>query len=294
VFLFAGTHWLASHDQVTYISTARHSRMIKVLIVDDDPGTRETFRTVLRLEGFTPFVASTGQAGIELSLSSVFDVILVDLRLSDFSGLDVVRQLRSEGLQTPIVVYTAFPGFDSCFEAGQLGATEYIAGPLFGDEIVDAVRRCRSPVRAASESIRCPASQSTHLPRLKSPADDRIRAIVHMIEANGEYSAAVLAERASVSESRLRHLFKQVVGMSLSRFIRHRRLRTAASLLTKTHDPVADIARRLGLADLRKSFRVQFGVSPATYRTRYHVRGRGAHVMPKPSSSSPDDTSGSV
>ena len=64
-----------------------------ILIIDDDEGTRETYARALRSHGFEVSTVATGREGVASATTHTFDVVLVDLRLPDISGLDVVRTL---------------------------------------------------------------------------------------------------------------------------------------------------------------------------------------------------------
>jgi two-component system KDP operon response regulator KdpE len=75
-----------------------------VLIIDDYVPTTETFAKVLTLEGFEAATAVTGDAGLRAAAERAFDVILVDLRLPDIPGTDVVAELRRRGVSARIVI----------------------------------------------------------------------------------------------------------------------------------------------------------------------------------------------
>jgi DNA-binding response OmpR family regulator len=86
--------------------------MASVLVIDDNQGTLETYSTVLHFAGYETATALQGRAGIELALCRGFDVHLVDLRLPDMSGLDVVRLLRRQGVSGRVVLVTVFGAFE--------------------------------------------------------------------------------------------------------------------------------------------------------------------------------------
>lgn len=112
-----------------------------VLIVDDDLGTRQTFEATLRVAGIAATTCEFGQQAVDAVTQSDFDLVLLDLRLGDENGLDVlpiIHRIRSE---TPIVVLTGFASIQSVVDAVKLGAADYLEKPLIGDEFVDAVKR---------------------------------------------------------------------------------------------------------------------------------------------------------
>src|SRR5690349_19420143 len=74
--------------------SAADDRGRRILIIDDDEGTRQTFAIALRLIGFNVVTAESGVQAIDAVAQSHFDLMLVDLRLRDMSGIDMVRSLR--------------------------------------------------------------------------------------------------------------------------------------------------------------------------------------------------------
>jgi FixJ family two-component response regulator len=90
-------------------------------------------------------------------------VILVDLRLPDMSGIDVVRVLRSRGMEACTVVVTAFPSVESSFDVAVAGADGYVDGPLFGEEVVDVVTQACSGLRAVRHPRTCVLSAHVRL-----------------------------------------------------------------------------------------------------------------------------------
>lgn len=120
-----------------------HSRVVRnrnVLVIDDDIGTRETFERILRLEGFLATTAATGQECIELAKLGHFDLIFVDLRLPDLSGIDVLVALR-EFSSACCVLMSAFLTVHTAVEAMKLGTFDVIEKPLDVEHIVALARR---------------------------------------------------------------------------------------------------------------------------------------------------------
>jgi two-component system cell cycle response regulator DivK len=119
-----------------------------ILIVDDNERNRKLARDVLRAARFRTLEAATAAEGIALASEHLPDVVLMDLRLPDADGTDVVRTLRAEPRTSriPIVAVTALPldaRDDWLFDAGFAG---YFVKPIDIDEFPEAVRRfCTRP-----------------------------------------------------------------------------------------------------------------------------------------------------
>jgi AraC-like DNA-binding protein len=249
------------------IASDQRSRMCRVLVIDDDVGTREGFAMVLTGAGCTVTTADTGHGGLALARLETYDVALIDLRLPDLSGLDILQQLRASGIAMPAIIVTGFGCVRTTVGAMKLGAVDVVEKPLIGDDLIDLVRSTATQTRP---SPAVPPRTTAH----REPIHDaRIREIIDLLEREPatSLSSHALAARFALGPSRLRHLFRQTVGVSLGRFRQERRLRLAADLLATTHQRVSEIAFRIGFRDLSsfdKAFRRHTGVSPKAYRAR--------------------------
>jgi signal transduction histidine kinase/DNA-binding response OmpR family regulator len=112
----------------------------RVLVVDDDLYLAETIAEVLRGEGYEAFVCNTGsQALMEVS-EREFDIALIDIRLSDMGGIDVLAKLKEKAPQMDVVVVTGNASVHSAIEALNHGASRYILKPTPPHELLSIVR----------------------------------------------------------------------------------------------------------------------------------------------------------
>src|SRR5262245_39423199 len=127
--------------------------MAHLLLIDDDPAlTPEQVRQAFPAPAHTVAVACTGAEGIEYVRARPPDVILLDLRLPDQSGLDVYRQIRAIDGRIPVIFVTMAKGADAAIEAMKQGAYDYLFKPLdphrlrlVVGEALDVARRMREP-----------------------------------------------------------------------------------------------------------------------------------------------------
>ncbi|HET7540545.1 MAG TPA: response regulator [Polyangiaceae bacterium] len=132
-----------------------------VLIIDDDPRVRGVFRRVLENMGTTVLEADGGTTGLILCRQRKPAVVLLDLRMPEMDGLDVLSQLVAEHPETPVIVASGQGTMTDAVEALRRGAWDFVSKPLPDNEILrQAVRRGveRSALlrqnRAYSESLR--------------------------------------------------------------------------------------------------------------------------------------------
>ena len=80
---------------------------MKILLVEDEPGLVLTLTDRLTSEGFELVSATDGRAGFDIAVSEKFDLIVLDVMLPKKNGYDVCRDLRRQGIATPILMLTA-------------------------------------------------------------------------------------------------------------------------------------------------------------------------------------------
>jgi two-component system response regulator HydG len=112
----------------------------RILVIDDDPGVRESMQRMLRSAGYTVQDADSGEAGFALAQGGLFDVILSDMRMPGMSGLDVLRRLRELRVDSAFIIMTGFGTIESAVEAMKLGAVDFVQKPFFRDELLMRVR----------------------------------------------------------------------------------------------------------------------------------------------------------
>lgn len=104
--------------------------MTRVLVIEDDSLVSRTIATHLRKKGFELKLAETGEAGLKLYKDFQPDLTLLDVKLPDINGLEVLRQIRQTSKNAAVVVMTAFDDMKTTVEAIKAGAFEYLVKPL--------------------------------------------------------------------------------------------------------------------------------------------------------------------
>lgn len=102
----------------------------RILIVEDEAPLRWSLRQACELRGFTVVEADTAGAALDAFDADVFDVILLDYRLPDASGVDVLRAVRQVDQDTVVIVMTGYGTIETAVEAIKLGAFNFVAKPF--------------------------------------------------------------------------------------------------------------------------------------------------------------------
>lgn len=109
---------------------------LRVLLIEDDPSTADGIALMLRAEGFASDVAGTGAEGIERLEQGAYDIVLLDLLLPDLTGYEVLRQLRTAQIATPVIILSGLAELDDRVTGLDSGADDYLIKPVERRELV--------------------------------------------------------------------------------------------------------------------------------------------------------------
>ena len=109
------------------------------LIVDDDPGVRQSLRLCLEAGNARAFGVGTSAGALEALERARYDVVLLDLWLGAESGLDLLPEILRRQPGVAVIVITAFATFESAVQAMKAGAVDYLPKPADADDVVRAL-----------------------------------------------------------------------------------------------------------------------------------------------------------
>ncbi len=112
----------------------------KVLIVDDEKGLRIGAQRLLTGEGYEVTVAENGTEGIKFGTESEFDLAIIDLKMPDVDGLEVLQRIIEKFPSTVCFIATAFASYETAIEATRLGAQSYIPKPFSPEELLSNLK----------------------------------------------------------------------------------------------------------------------------------------------------------
>jgi ATP-dependent Lon protease len=117
------------------------NRKPQILVVDDEDIARNNLEHILRKENYTVVTAASGSEAINMLETSVFDVVITDLKMEKISGIDVLEKSRTKYPDTQVIMITAYAAVDSAIEAIKKGAYHYIAKPFRLEEVRATVKQ---------------------------------------------------------------------------------------------------------------------------------------------------------
>ena len=127
--------------------------MSRILIVEDEERIASFLQKGLRANGFSTDVASNGDAGFALARSGRYDLVVLDVGLPGMDGFQVLRELRREGAQVPVVMLTARDAVEDTVAGLEGGADDYVTKPFRFEELLARVRVRLRGERAPEETV---------------------------------------------------------------------------------------------------------------------------------------------
>lgn len=127
-----------------------------LLIVEDDEDLIAAEKTILEKNGHTADTAATGADGLAMALGGGYDCILLDRMLPELDGLTVLRELRSSGVASPVILITAMNGIGDRVDGLDSGADDYLVKPFAMEELLARIRALarRPPQWEQNEALR--------------------------------------------------------------------------------------------------------------------------------------------
>jgi DNA-binding response OmpR family regulator len=140
--------------------------MQRILVVDDERSIVSVVEQRLRRDGFDVVSAATGNAALDALHEQPPDALLLDIGLPDMDGFDVLRRLRADGLNVPVIVLTARGDEVDRIVGLELGADDYVVKPFSPRELVARIRallRRTAEANALRTQLQTAAPRSAHV-----------------------------------------------------------------------------------------------------------------------------------
>ncbi|WP_442593826.1 response regulator transcription factor [Neobacillus sp. D3-1R] len=247
---------------------------MKLLIIDDEQYIRESLTNDIDWDkvGFQLIgVASSGKEALQLIAQHKPDILLSDILMPDMTGLELLKILRMEDIQTPIVFLSGWSNFEYAREAIILGASNYLLKPCPDEEIVEALIDIRTQVEKTEIVTR---------PIIEQPD---IQSNKHVIKLACEYifedlvngsSLTYVAEKVNMNSSAFSRLFHQEMGCSFKKYVTAAKINKAKKLLLESNLKIQHIAEQLGYVSTShfvQVFSKYSGKTPGNFRENYKL-----------------------
>jgi DNA-binding response OmpR family regulator len=155
----------------------------RILIVDDETNVRLNYRITLETEGYEVFEARSAASALEELLERSFAVAILDMRMPEMGGLELLAKMREAGITVPVMIVTAYSDVPHAVQAMKLGAIDFLQKPLRPDDLRSIVAEI---VKRHTPQKDHPAETFTsHIVAAKRCVNLRLfaRARIHLVKA---------------------------------------------------------------------------------------------------------------
>lgn len=261
-------------------------KKLSVCIIEDEPLMRDYLCNNLEKihsDFHVTAFAANGNEAMDILSSNSFDLILSDIKMPGYSGLEVAESLRKNEDETPIILITGYDDFAYAKSAIRLDVSDYLLKPLNDNELRDALEKIKVQILKRRQSITLPENLTPeNLAQLiaeKFAAESNNSEDFDIIKSAVDYitqhfcenmSQADVADAIGVSPSYLSGLFHEGTGESYSQFIKRLRMTKAAALLksqpSMTINVIAESVGYFSDKHFMSVFKNYFGMTPNDYR----------------------------
>jgi len=112
----------------------------RILIIDDDENIRKVLQTILEDEGYMIDTADTAKKGIEQSEKTFYNLALIDVRLPDMEGIELLSKLRNTKPKMRKIIVTGYPTLQNAISAVNKGADAYVMKPFEVEKILETIK----------------------------------------------------------------------------------------------------------------------------------------------------------
>lgn len=246
-----------------------------LLIVEDNREIRE-FMTDGFSRHYRVFQADNGRSGYEMAIAVNPDLIISDVMMPEWNGIDLCSKLKKDFRTShiPVILLSARTALIFKVNGLETGADDYLTKP-FSQEILELKVRNLIESRRKLRERFCREGSLNLSAAATTPTDEQfLERIVSLIEANlknEEFNVAYLSREIALSRAHLYRKIKALTDMTATEFIRSIRLRRASKILRE--EPflnINEVSYEVGIQDpsyFRKCFKQRYGLSPGKFRT---------------------------
>jgi len=165
----------------------------RILVVDDERAFAKMLRAMLEEEGYVVETCHDGETALERLLRESFDLVLSDVRMPKLGGMELLRALQEHGVDTTVIVMSAYGNIDTAIEAMKIGAYDYVAKPFKRDEVILAIRKLeeRERLKNENEQLRETVRREYSFSNIIARADSMMK-LFRVIEKIASYKTTVL------------------------------------------------------------------------------------------------------
>jgi YesN/AraC family two-component response regulator len=251
----------------------------QILIVDGDTALLDRYVESLS-DAYRIVTSETGRVAIErVERRNDIDLAVIEYRLSDMSGIDVMKEIKDVAPSVLVIIATAYGDEDVAVEAFRGGARDYLKKPFSISELSTKIDFYLALRHADQQRRKNILPQSDPPAKPVKPSSTVTLSQYHKIQQavrfiNDNYRTDIrldaVAGEACMSPSHFSRIFRKVMGLSYQEYLNSRRITKAKNLLRTSPQSVTEIAFSLGFADptgFGRIFKKLTNQTPSAYRS---------------------------
>jgi two-component system, response regulator YesN len=245
---------------------------LKALLVDDEVPILQNLSRVLNWERIGVEVtgmARNGAEALRILEEHSIDIMLSDIRMPVMDGLTLVREMRSKGMSTAVLLLTGYQEFEYARTALRYGVKDYINKPIHYEMLERTVHDIAEHIRKSRETTEyVEVKEENHA---RKTAEQLMLQAGHYIKYHlgHDLSIETTAQHLGISSSYFCALFKNHFGITFVEHVTRQRVESAKQLLDSTEISITRIGQSLGYQERRyftKVFQKYTGMTPSEYR----------------------------
>ena len=238
---------------------------MRIVVIEDENRARRGIVSLIQMvDGDYEIVAQAadGHRGFELIRKLKPDLVITDIQMPMLNGLELVKLVREEHLDTRFVIISGYESFEYARTAMSFGITDYIVKPVIIEDIEEVLKKAEQALTG-----KVPEKQQAQLRDNVHPSVQKALGIIEK-----EYAAKLteeeFARRLRITPEYFSYLFHRDMGINFSAYLKKYRIDVAASLLKDNDMKIDDVARITGYTDTKyfcRVFKEISGLSPSKY-----------------------------
>lgn len=232
--------------------------MIKVMLVEDEVGTRNLLRIIVNWEEFHMKIVGEAQNGREALFrmqEEMPDLVVTDIKMPIMDGIALAEEIMEKYPAVKVIIVTAYDDFKYAQKALRAGAVDFILKPLKRQEVKDALLRVGRQIETVEEGAK--------------DVIDQIRDYMEENYAQSSLSLSKVAEKYYLNSSYLSRTFRKKTGVPFVEYLNKIRIKHACDYLKSGNWKVYEIAEKVGIPNpdyFGRCFRKYMGTSVNDYK----------------------------
>ncbi|MDD5528719.1 MAG: response regulator [bacterium] len=244
-----------------------------ILIVDDDESTCKSLKLIFNRKGYKVDIALSGEKALEKIQNRFFNLALLDIRLPDIEGADLITPFIKLQPNIAIIIITGYASMETAMWALNKNVFAYITKPLIMDELLAKIDEAMGKTKGKkSLSVKTYSELKTTKDETKAiKTHIKLYKAIKYIKENYK-KPKLLSEEIAVAVGMqyksFSRMWKKTMNTSISEFINNLKIEASKTMLTNTPMYISQIAYKLGLTHKHfcRLFKSKVGISPNQYR----------------------------